>query len=268
MKKFTSIQIKALLLLIVFAINTVVGFACSVGVDMGFNTKHHNDEAAADVHIHKDGTKHLHSKKTDSASHAENNEQPAKIHIHKNGDKHVHSKKADSASPTENIEQTSKTHIHKDGAKHVHSKKTDSTSHTENIEQPVNIHVHKNGSNHIHPKKEVQNTQSQQKDQGGEIHIHKDGKKHVHPKKAGSDSTQKSKEDCCTDDVRKLSQDDKTVASFLKLSNPVFVTLITFFYNDLLTNLFPQRTVSNKYFVRGHHPPICGIRIVIQSFQI
>lgn len=36
MKSTISIKIKAAFLLVVFALNTVVGFACSLGVDMGF----------------------------------------------------------------------------------------------------------------------------------------------------------------------------------------------------------------------------------------
>jgi hypothetical protein len=54
-----SIRLKAAFLLIVFSLNTIVGFACSMGVDMGFNTSHSNGEAAkASVHKHKDGKKH------------------------------------------------------------------------------------------------------------------------------------------------------------------------------------------------------------------
>jgi hypothetical protein len=58
-----SIKIKALFLLIVFATNTVVGFACALGVDMGFNKSHHSvTEATAEVHIHANGKKHVHEK--------------------------------------------------------------------------------------------------------------------------------------------------------------------------------------------------------------
>lgn len=38
--------------MIVFALNTIVGFACAVGVDMGFNSHHHHDEAAESSHHH------------------------------------------------------------------------------------------------------------------------------------------------------------------------------------------------------------------------
>lgn len=56
-----SIQFKAGFLLVVFSLNTLVGFACSMGVNMGFNTSHHQEEAVkADIHIHKDGKKHEH----------------------------------------------------------------------------------------------------------------------------------------------------------------------------------------------------------------
>lgn len=62
MKRNISIQIKATLLLVVFALNTVVGFACSVGIDMGFNSSDHQDEEATEVHAHADGKKHHHEK--------------------------------------------------------------------------------------------------------------------------------------------------------------------------------------------------------------
>jgi len=63
MNRNISIQLKALFLLIVFASNTVVGFACSVGADMGFNTtRHHDDDRKlVSLHVHADGKKHVHA---------------------------------------------------------------------------------------------------------------------------------------------------------------------------------------------------------------
>ncbi len=50
-------------MLFVFSLNTAVGFACALGVDMGFNSKGHLDEPATlAVHIHADGKKHIHNK--------------------------------------------------------------------------------------------------------------------------------------------------------------------------------------------------------------
>jgi len=46
----------------VFGLNTVVGFACAIGIDMRFNTSHHHDEEATEVHVHADGKKHHHEK--------------------------------------------------------------------------------------------------------------------------------------------------------------------------------------------------------------
>jgi hypothetical protein len=43
MKRKFSIQLKAAFLLIVFSLNMVIGFACAMGLDMGFNHKHHHD---------------------------------------------------------------------------------------------------------------------------------------------------------------------------------------------------------------------------------
>jgi hypothetical protein len=36
------IKLKAIFLLLVFSCNTLVGFACAAGIDMGFNSKHHH----------------------------------------------------------------------------------------------------------------------------------------------------------------------------------------------------------------------------------
>lgn len=74
MKKNISIQLKAALLLIVFGLNTVVGFACAMGVDMGFNTTYHHDEEATEVHVHSNGEKHEHHDKSANNHHDEQNE--------------------------------------------------------------------------------------------------------------------------------------------------------------------------------------------------
>lgn len=44
----------------IFALNFIVGFACSLGVDMGFNTAHHEEPQAVITHFHSDGSKHQH----------------------------------------------------------------------------------------------------------------------------------------------------------------------------------------------------------------
>lgn len=44
MKNNKSIKFKAAILLTVFALNTIVAFACSLGLEMGFNQKNHHDE--------------------------------------------------------------------------------------------------------------------------------------------------------------------------------------------------------------------------------
>ena len=60
-----SIQVKAAFLLLVFSLNTIVGFACAAGLDMGFNSKHHHhhddDEVSpTKVTHHHEGVKHHH----------------------------------------------------------------------------------------------------------------------------------------------------------------------------------------------------------------
>ncbi len=61
MKKIKSIQLKASFLLILFSLNTIIGFACSVGLDMGFNSHHHEEEVSnipVHVHSHNDANDH------------------------------------------------------------------------------------------------------------------------------------------------------------------------------------------------------------------
>jgi hypothetical protein len=54
MKRKKSIQFKAAFLLTVFSLNTIIGFACAVGIDMGFNAHHHEESAieSSDIHHH------------------------------------------------------------------------------------------------------------------------------------------------------------------------------------------------------------------------
>ena len=74
MSKIKSIQIKAAMLLIAFSLNTIVGFACAVGLDMCFNSHHqHDDEVTeTEIHTHANGNqnqeetvKNLHKKTND-----------------------------------------------------------------------------------------------------------------------------------------------------------------------------------------------------------
>jgi hypothetical protein len=72
MKRKITIQLKALFLLLVFAFNTAVGFACAIGLDMGFNTAHHHDEETTEIHVHANAEKHEHHSKSGSHHHEEN----------------------------------------------------------------------------------------------------------------------------------------------------------------------------------------------------
>jgi hypothetical protein len=81
MTRNLSIKLKALFLLVVFATNTAVGFACAIGMDMGFNTSHHTEtEEPAEVHVHADGKKHVHEKETSEVT----------THVHQDGSNHQH----------------------------------------------------------------------------------------------------------------------------------------------------------------------------------
>jgi hypothetical protein len=74
MNRKKSIQLKAAFLLIAFSLNTVIGFACAVGLDMGFNSHHHEENAIETEGIHHHDKSHHHDE--------------ADVHHHKtNGDK-------------------------------------------------------------------------------------------------------------------------------------------------------------------------------------
>jgi hypothetical protein len=75
MKRSPSIRLKAAFLLLLFSLNTVVGFACAVGFDMDFNSSHHQEEKT--VIAHKDVSAHQHS---ELHSHNDQNDPAAKDH--------------------------------------------------------------------------------------------------------------------------------------------------------------------------------------------
>lgn len=58
MKIHRSIKLKATFLILIFFLNTVVGFACTIGMDMGFNGAHHKDDHAQ--HQHDEAPSHQH----------------------------------------------------------------------------------------------------------------------------------------------------------------------------------------------------------------
>lgn len=74
MTKALSIQLKAYFLLFIFSSNIMVGFACAIGIDMGFNTRHHQEAESTEIHDHADGQKHHHEGvQTELPDHADNN---------------------------------------------------------------------------------------------------------------------------------------------------------------------------------------------------
>lgn len=52
MKPNRTMQFKALLLLIVFSLNTIMSFACSLGLDMWYNSNHHKEIKKAESTRH------------------------------------------------------------------------------------------------------------------------------------------------------------------------------------------------------------------------
>jgi hypothetical protein len=63
-KNNKTIQLKAFILLIVFSLNTIVGFACAVGLNMGFNAQHNHSGStshSSKSHHHHDKSHHHHN---------------------------------------------------------------------------------------------------------------------------------------------------------------------------------------------------------------
>ena len=61
MKRSLSIKLKAVFLLIVFSLSTLVSFACAAGLDMGYNKDHHKVQTHPSATEHA-GIGHGHSK--------------------------------------------------------------------------------------------------------------------------------------------------------------------------------------------------------------
>ena len=72
MKKQRKNITRALFLLLVFSLNTIVGFACSIGIDMGFNSRHHQPESCES-----------HSKTHSNNSHQKHSHETSHEHQHK-----------------------------------------------------------------------------------------------------------------------------------------------------------------------------------------
>jgi hypothetical protein len=66
MKKSPAISFNAAFLLIVFSLNTLIGLACSLGLDMGFNHHHHPGREMA--HHHGKDKAHSHAAHSDKGN--------------------------------------------------------------------------------------------------------------------------------------------------------------------------------------------------------
>ncbi len=71
MKRNKSTQFKAVFLLMAFSLNSVVGFACAAGLDMGFNSNHH-EESGMEVSENHHHEKSHHHNGTHTNSHQTN----------------------------------------------------------------------------------------------------------------------------------------------------------------------------------------------------
>jgi hypothetical protein len=65
-------RIRALVLLLVFSLNILAGFACAVGVDMGYNGRHHPHKSHVKHGHHGHEKPHVHAKAAHKGHHHEN----------------------------------------------------------------------------------------------------------------------------------------------------------------------------------------------------
>lgn len=101
---------------------------------------------------------------------------------------------------------------------------------------------------------------------------HGDGQKEDHSSSVNdhhSSETEKTTDDCCTDQVQKIERADKLSPPVSEFSiDQPFYTLIFPNYILLEASVSSLYLLRPKYHVRDDHPPIPDIRIAVQSFQI
>ncbi len=99
MKKSYAIQFKAAFLLIIFSLNMIVGFACSLGIDMDINPPHHVEVESKITHTHT----HKHVSNTGKDHHG-----PNKTHDHKINHKEKEEKKGCCNDEVQKVQQLDK----------------------------------------------------------------------------------------------------------------------------------------------------------------
>lgn len=135
----------------------------------------------------------------------------------------------------------------------------------------VGISMGYNNSHHPDEKAAVvHNHDNSHHEEGKAEASTKPNKAHSHDDEiADHQQSQKSKDDCCTDEAEQFAKMDKMTPKSLDFNlQPVFfgAFLSSFHHADIFQSF--QSVSESKYFVRGHHPPIPEIRLAIQSFQI
>ena len=126
--RVSSIQFKAAFLLFVFSLSTIVGFACSVGLNMTIPDDHHKELATHQQKSHEHGKPHEHDA---SADHHQN---PASHH--ENPATH-HSKQADHHKQVNNLQENTEDDCCKDEvAKFEKSDKRTPQSFNYNLQAP------------------------------------------------------------------------------------------------------------------------------------
>ena len=103
--RISSVQFKAAFLLFVFSLSTIVGFACSVGLNTTLNADHHKDPAGHQQKSHEHGKSHGHD------ASADHHQKPPSNHEHPADD---HPGQTDHHKQVENLQQNPEDNCCKD----------------------------------------------------------------------------------------------------------------------------------------------------------
>ena len=127
-------------------------------------------------------------------------------------------------------------------------------------------HQQASSSSHSHDKPHSHESDNK-------AHSHEDivSSKHTHEKGAHQHEHKEDGKTCCSDEVIKIAETDKTLTKTGSIPQPVSVELLATIYTFILGEHYRAVSLIKPAppFVRSWHPTtISDLRIVIQSFQI
>ena len=135
----------------------------------------------------------------------------------------------------------------------------------------IGINMGYNKSHHPDEMAAINHNQDESQHMTQKMEVsHKLSMAHSHDTEiADHNQSEKSKNDCCTDEAAQFARMDKMAPKPIDFNlQPAFfaANLSSFRYFNIFSTL--ETLPYGKYYIRGHHPPIPEIRLAIQSFQV